>query len=276
MEKKSNKGKISLLIGLALLLIAGGIGFFFIQAHQLAIENAKATAMAQSNATATIAAYTAATNTAQQKFVTATAANATATATGFQNLYKNASSGAPALDDPLSDNNKGFGWIEGTNNDGGTCAFTGGAYHVSQSNTQYFNYCVASSDFSNFVFEVQMKIIKGDAGGVIFRADTTSNKFYVFDVGQDGTYEIFSCTANSCDHTLTSGTSTVIKQGLNQTNLIAVIAQGSIIGLYVNHQLIDHVDDRTYSSGQIGVIALPYRSGNPTEVSYNYAKVWIV
>ena len=231
--------------------------------------------MAKTNATATIAAYSAATNTALLKGFTATAVNATATATGFQNLYNNASSGAPALDDPLRDNSKGYSWSESTNNVGGACAFTGGAYHVSQSNTNYFNYCAASTNFSNFVFEVQMKIIKGDAGGVIFRAHTKDNKFYVFYAGQDGSYEIFFCAANTCS-TLTTGTSSAIKQGLNQTNFIAVIAQRSTIGLYVNHQLINHLDDSTYSSGQIGVIALPYRSGNPTEVAYNNAKVWIV
>jgi hypothetical protein len=257
-------------------LIASGIGFFFFHAHQVAIDNATATALARTNATATTAAYTAATNTAQQKVVTATAANATATATGFQNLYNNASSETPVLDDPLHDNSKGYSWTDGNNNYGGACAFTGGAYHVSQSNTQYFNYCAASSNFNNFVFEVQMKIIKGDAGGVIFRADTSSNKFYAFYVGQDGTYQLFLCAGKDCTNSLLYSTTTVSKHGLNQTNLIAVIAQGSTIGLYVNHQLIDHVNDSTYSSGQIGLIALPYSSGNPTEVVYNNAKVWIV
>ena len=120
-----------------------------------------------------------------------------------------------------------------------------------------------------------MKIIKGNAGGVIFLAHTVDNKFYVFYAGQDGSYEIFFCAASTCT-TLTTGNSSAIKQGLNQNNLIAVIAQRSTIGLYMNHQLIDHLDDSTYSSGQIGVIALPYKSGSATEVAYNNAKVWIV
>jgi len=152
MEDTRIKGKIILLIGLAFLLIASGTGFFFlVHAHQVATDNANATAVAKTNATATTAAYSAATNTALLKGFTATAVNATATATGFQNLYNNATSGTPALDDPLRDNSKGYSWIEGTNNDGGACTFTGGAYHVSQSNTKYFNYCAASTNFSTIV-----------------------------------------------------------------------------------------------------------------------------
>jgi len=125
-----------------------------------------------------------------------------------------------------------------------------------------------------------MKIIKGDGGGIILRANTSNNDFYVFLVGQDGSYQLFLCAVNDCNNTKLSGTSSAIKQGLNQTNLIAVIAQKSTIGLFVNHQLIDSVNDNTYSSGLIGVIAIPglpsASNGHPTEVVYSNAKVWTV
>jgi serine/threonine protein kinase len=273
-----SKPKFMVLMGLTLLVVSS-IGFF-----SLVHANQVATTTANAHATATTAAVnassTAVLSTATVRALTPTA-NATATVTGLQNAYYNAMHRPPALDDPLRDNSKSNNWVVAINTpSGGTCAFEGGAYHVSESDTNFFQYCTAGPSFSNFVFEVQMKIIKGYAGGVIFRADTSNKTFYVFVVGQDGTYQLFLCAASRCNNDILSSSSPAIKLGLNQTDLIAVIAQGSTIGLYVNHQLIDNVDDNTYSTGQIGVIAFPvgesYGPTGPTEVVYSNAKVWTV
>ncbi len=72
--------------------------------------------------------------------------------------------------------------------------------------------------------------------------------------------------------TLTSNSSSAIKTGLNQSNLIAVVANGSTLDLFVNGQKIDSVLDSTYSHGQIGVVA--DATNNQTEVVYSNAKVW--
>ena len=64
----------------------------------------------------------------------------------------------------------------------------------------------------------------------------------------------------------------MINTGLNQSNLIAAVASGSTIDLYVNLHHIDSVSDSTYTSGQIGVVA--FSTGDPTEVAFNNAKVW--
>jgi serine/threonine protein kinase len=274
-----SRAKFMALMGLTLLMVSS-IGFFsLVHANQVATIHVNATTTANVHASATNAAVdassTAALSTATVYALTPTV-NATATVIGLQNVYNNAMHRPPALDDPLHDNSKSNSWEEAINSGSGTCAFKSGAYHVSESDPKYFQYCTGPS-FSNFVFEVQMKIIKGDAGGVIFRADTSNNDFYVFLVGQDATYQFFLCTSTDCNKMLLNSISSAIKFGLNQTNLIAVVAQGSTIGLYVNHQLIDSADDNTYSSGQIGVIAYPYGgSGNPTEVVYSNAKVWTV
>jgi serine/threonine protein kinase len=263
------KAKVMALMGLTLFLVVyGGLSFLIVYDIQGATNHANATTPATATNIAINATRTAAVN-------ALTPANATATVTGLQNVYNNATRRPPALDDPLRDNSKSNSGEEAINTTGsGTRAFKGGAYHVSQSDPKYFQYCTGP-DFSNFVFEVKMKIIKGDAGGVIFRAYTSNNDFYLFVVGQDNTYQLYLCAANGCKNNIRSSVSPAIQPGLNQTNLIAVIAQGSTIGLYVNHQLLDNVDDNTYSSGQIGVIAYPWGgNGDPTEVVYSNAKVW--
>ncbi len=273
------KGRVILLIGLALLIIASGVAgiFYVVRSNQVATANAHATATtaarnaastAEVNATGT--AYTASFNAT----ATTVAANATGTATTYQDLYNSATSGTPALSDPLSDNSNGNGWSEGTGSNY-ACVFAGGAYHASDSQKNNFLYCDApSTDFRDFAYQVQMKIIKGDAGGVIFRANATNNTDYVFSVGQDGSYELFVCPpkATKCNSALLSGSSGAINQGLNQTNVVAVVVKGNTITLYVNQQKIDSVTDNTFSHGQIGVIA--YDITGPTEVVYNNAKVW--
>ena len=184
--------------------------------------------------------------------------------------------GTLALYDPLRDNNSDYGWEVGNDNQGGSCGFTGGTLHVSEAITGHNFLCPVSRDFSNFAFEVQMMIIKGDAGGLVFRVNNAGNKFYSFIVGQDGSYilGLYVNTNGNYSRPLVSGTSSAIHQGLSQTNVIAVVAKGNTITLYANRQQIASVTDSNYSHGQVGVVAYPFNAS--TEVVYSNAKVWIL
>ncbi len=130
-------------------------------------------------------------------------------------------------------------------------------------------------DFSNFTFEVQMRILKGDGGGIIFRAaKQVADKFYDFVISPDGNYWTVRANVSSFQGLGQSGFSSAIKQGINQTNVIAVVAQGSSIDLYVNHRKVDSANDSTFSHGGVGFIAGINGNGNPTEVVFSNAKVW--
>ncbi len=180
--------------------------------------------------------------------------------------------GTLVLNDPLSDNSQGYGWdVYPTNSIGGACQFTGGAYYVSASQAGYSNFCLASkSAFSNFAFEVQMRIIQGDCGGIIFRFQHINNGiFYYFEVCQIGTYTLWKSYS---DKLIDTASSAAIHTGLNQSNSIAVVANGGTLDLYVNNQKIDIISDSTYSQGEIGV-ETSYQTG-PTEVAFSDAKVW--
>jgi putative ATPase len=198
-----------------------------------------------------------------------------ATATAIASNYP--FSNSPILNDPLSHGNDNNLWDEITQTNDG-CKFTAGAYHVYENDKNTFFDCIAKANnlgnLSNFTYEVQMTILKGDCGGIIFRADDLNTKLYLFDVCQDGTYLLSLYVDNIISHikTLKDSSSSLIKQGLNQSNLLAVVARGQSITLYVNNQPIDQVSDKTYSSGQIGFVAYPYN--NPTEVAYNNVRVW--
>ncbi len=176
---------------------------------------------------------------------------------------------SPVLTDPLQDNSKGNNWEEDTSN--GDCMFIHRAYDIK---TTRMEWCPAMTmDFTNFIYEVQMKIVAGDGGGIAFRIDPKSEQhYYYFAINQDGSYSV-----QADDIMLASGSSSAIHRGLNQTNLTAAVVHGGIIELYVNLQRVAVVSavlgSITYTHGQIGVIVTPSGS-HQTEVIFQNAKVW--
>lgn len=260
-----SKSRTILLIGLALLVVASGLGLsYIIYTNQIAATQAEDIATTQANATDT--AQTNATATAQA-IATATASVVAANPDPYP-----PGGGTLALYDPLRNESIGSGWDTGSIN----CTFTGRAYQVSAINIDHSQYCTArSTDFSYFAFEVQMNILQGDVGGMIFRADAANNSYYIFFVGRNGYYSLFACKSNICNSLLVSKFSPAIKQGLNQSNTIAVVATGTTITLYVNGKQLASKQDSTFTHGQIGVLASPApNTSDLTEVAYTNVRVW--
>src|SRR5258708_24077106 len=103
---------------------------------------------------------------------------AEATVTALTGIYTQATSGTPTINDPMAqqDTNQ---WELDNKTGGGSCAFSNGSYHASMPQAGFFAPCYAqNSSFNNFSFQVQMTILKGDLGGLIFRSDCSS-KFYL-------------------------------------------------------------------------------------------------
>ena len=224
---------------LMLLLTSGGVLAFYANVGQASrITSTVTPAAVTSRATAT-----------------ARMAAATATALASQNPYP-PHKGKLAFYDPLGDNNGGHNWDELTDSNG-ACSFTDGAYHVSTFHPWYLQLCTEATNFSNFVYQVQMTIVAGEFGGIVFGVNGIHSQFYCLRLGQNGSYEFYLHAGNlgSGTQVLKSGTSAAIKSGLNQSNLIAVVVSGSDVDLYVNHQHITYLSDSSYSQGQLGVFA---------------------
>lgn len=189
--------------------------------------------------------------------------------------------GTLALDDPLQDNSKGYNWQETSDRYGESCAFTKGAYHAiakrpsGQTGGLLYSCAAESSNFDNFAFQVQMNIVQGDCGAIVFRAVPSNFQFYYFRVCVDGYYTLF-VYKNAQDIPSPSVgplASALVHTGLNQWNLITIVAKGNNIEFYVNQKKIDSVIDSTYSKGQIA-LAAEIQSSDLTEVIYSNAKVW--
>src|SRR5207248_658536 len=114
------------------------------------------------------------------------------------------------------------------------CAFKGNAYHSIVSKHGYVTLCYSeNSKLSNFVFQVQMIILKGDGGGIIFRSNEAGTKMYRFRIGQDGTYDLYASQGDNTANTLALSYSPAINKGPNQLNVLTVVANGININLYV-------------------------------------------
>lgn len=264
---RSPLGKI-LLIGLALLVILAGVGTVLAVNHsnQVAIDNQNATATTNTrNEQATTTARTQATVSAQ------------ATATYIASHFPFSSN--LKLDDPLSDNSKGYGWVEETNSQL-ACQFAGGTYHAVVLDPRYFTHCFGENTaFSDFTYQVQMVITKGDAGGVAFRSIQSGGAsvgYFAF-ITAEGEY-ILAARDTEEFKTLKQGTNPAIKKGYNQPNIVAIVARGNTFELYVNEQAVAKVTDSGYTQGRIGMTTAPLgdsdNPGNPTEAVFSNAKVW--
>lgn len=281
-EPGLSRGRAMLLAALALVAMLAGFSLILYSAvihpaqlHSqatataLAVLNAQAsqTARANAQASATAIANDNATATAQALAT----AQAVATSTALQNIYTQGTRGTPIFNDPLTyDANN---WTVAAANGGGGCSFSGGTYHSAVQQKGYYLPCIAqNTSFSNFAFQVTQTILKGDEGGIIFRADNVTSKGYLFSIKNDGSFTIFLTSDNSHSTNLDYGSSPAIHTGLNKSNMLTVVARGNQLYLYVNRQYVTNVTDNTYTSGQIGVFSAD--DSAPTDVAYTNAEVW--
>ncbi len=275
---RRNRLVVVLILVIVIVVIVGSGLAFYLGYYQSNQAHTSATQTAQTQVAAT--ARVAATGTAGIVQGTANAAaTSTAqiqgTALAYQSIYTNATRRTPVLDDPLSSPSLTSLWaVTLSSSSGGSCTFTGGSYHSTISNTGFFQPCYAlNTNYSNFAFQVNMTIVKGNLGGVLFRANSAHDRFYLFRAGTDGSFALYSYanTRGSQAVLLLNGSSPGLK-GLNQSNEITLIAQRSTMYFYLNRQYVGSVNNGAYSTGQIGVFA--ESSTNPTDVAFSHAKVW--
>lgn len=293
-RETASRGMLIFLGVLALILVVSGLGFiiFATTAQYQKNEHTQATTVAQTtiHARRTVQAYAQATaqafGTANANIyasatatngvsVTQTAAvnNVGATATANTGAFTQDTSGSATFTDPLSDSSNSNSWDTSNGTKASGCAFTTGDYHVIERQKGSFQPCLATStNFSDFLYEVQMTVDTGTQGGIVFRADGSQNSFYIFRIGIDGSYFLDLYNNATTASTLLTGYSAAITPGLGQQNTVAVIAVQNTLALYVNQQYVASLTDASLSSGEIGLTA--YDVSVPTEIEFSNAQVW--
>lgn len=213
---------------------------------------------------------------AQATVVAGIALTAHTQAMSPQEIYILATSRKPVIDDPLSSQKNNLWYVS---DEKGGCVFTDGSYHVRVSGRANIVKCNCAKSFSNFAFQVQMKIFSGDIGGLIFRANSSfiGPNYYFFGITYNGFY-IFGLAPEEDGQVLNTTPSSAIKKGKFQQNSLTVVAMNASMYLYINKQYVAMVSDSTYSSGNIGLAAnttFTDPNADPNaDVAFNNAQVW--
>src|SRR5205807_10232777 len=93
-------------------------------------------------------------------------------------------------------------------------------------------------DLSNFALEIQMAFVQGHVGGISFHENAEDQ--YTLLLHPNGSYEIDYVKIGEGVTSLVKGTTTAMKSGLKQTNLIALVVDNQNIDLYMNQHHVAH------------------------------------
>lgn len=160
-----------------------------------------------------------------------------------QQLYTTITSRPPAYSSGMSTQDSAQ-WDQSSG-----CSFANSAYAVSTPLLGNNIICLANAlSVTDFALQASITIRSGsnsDGGGLVFR--DAGGTDYLFGIGLDGSYNLSGTSVN--------GTSSALHTGLDQTNILTVIAQGNLIFLYANGQLLAQANDAASSHGQIGLMA---------------------
>lgn len=274
-RKRSGAITATIIIVLLALLIGSGL-FFYIGYYQPNQAHIAGTSTAQTQATN--AANSQASSTAQvvQGTVSAAAtstAQVQATAQAFQTIYTQATSGNPNISDSMNAQSARQ-WDELTSTVNGFCGFENGTYSSKMPTKGYFQPCFAqNTNLHNFAMQVDMTIIKGSTGGILFRGNDQSYKYYLFRIDVNGYYDLYLYAGSKGDQAkrLLHGATDLMKP-VNQANTLTLVAQNNKLFFYINQQYLDSISDGTYSSGKIGVFA--DSTSEATEATFANLKVW--
>ncbi|WP_220207790.1 hypothetical protein [Reticulibacter mediterranei] len=181
-----------------------------------------------------------------------------------QYIFDHVTATTPAI------NNVSNEWNTGSRPDV-DCIFTGGAYHIRVAPEKNWMFCMdAQNNYTDFIFQVQMSVIHGNGGGIIFRDDTAGN-FYSFTLTNSSQYSLFALNESGKGaKPLAFGRASAGKT----TSMLAVMAQGSKIAMFVDKHYIGSVDDTHSSTGTIGFTGNRFYGEDSIDVAFSNFQIW--
>ncbi|HEX7735959.1 MAG TPA: family 16 glycoside hydrolase, partial [Ktedonobacteraceae bacterium] len=276
---------------LAVLLIASVAGSYVLLTRQIAptptpIIQGTATgtnpannqSSPTANLTQTAQAGVNATGTASAQATASSVANATSTASAQANAtvgpLQTATAGQPDYQDSLKNgNNSTANWDENSQ-----CVFQSDGYHVLQSASGFKGCREQGKTYGNLALTVDVNIHNGDSGGIFFRLHTNligNYDGYLFEIDSQGRAKISYEQGTGINVLRDWQSTSLLKRGYNQTNLLQLIARGSTLSFYINGKYFVQFQN-SYDTGTtpatIGFLASA--EVNDTEVVYSNLKVY--
>jgi hypothetical protein len=193
-----------------------------------------------------------------------------------ETILSQATNGTPTFYDKLNDNTSGnlldIGAKPQTN---GSCMFETEGYLITSNSLKTSTSCLSAAHIlSDFTFQVNLKVIQGGEGGIVFHWSGLLNhyQFYYFFITKDGAYALIKHLSDGHNQYLSQSLSpiTAIARGPFQPNLVTIIVSGNAIDLYVNQQhLICVKDNSPLPAGKIG-----FSAGPSSETIFSNMMIW--
>ena len=187
-------------------------------------------------------------------------------------LYTAALNRRPLLSDPLAaiDANN---WTSA--NTQGTCTYDHTMLHAVSNQRNQLAICLAQAQkFSNIAYQATIHGYQGTLGGLIIRSDAKGQLLYLFGISPNNRYLLATSRPNDIEspRVIGGGISNAIK-GASQSNTLTIIAQHTMLYLYINGSYLMKINDTTASSGHIGLFV-----GDPNndtaDAHFSDVKVW--
>lgn len=224
---------------LVLLLVGGGVLF--------AMRQPGPTRATRSTSPAVQSAFSSATARSYQQTATATAGSSTSPPADLPVP----SAWHQVLNDPLTLSAHDSLWASG-----GLCQFQATAYEERSKGLNvcaHGGYSIAPSVYGDHYYRLDLSIQKGRQAGLVFRKRFTD--YYYFSITTTGQYSLsfHAGSSGGGERTLVAGNASMIHQGLNQWNTLAVLVRGTSFALAINGVQVNFVTDATRLRGILGV-----------------------
>lgn len=142
-------------------------------------------------------------------------------------------------------------------------AITNGTYRLinttNKEDIKYFYIGLAGKDLSEAAISVEVKVdlIEGatsfSGAGLLYRFDRNTRFYYALILHADQSYTFYSRNASGIKD-IYSGRSDSIRP--REYNKLAIVGCGSQLGIYINDDLAQTVEDTEHKSGDVGIIAM--------------------
>ncbi|GAB4561936.1 MAG: hypothetical protein Kow0047_09660 [Anaerolineae bacterium] len=149
------------------------------------------------------------------------------------------------------------------------------ALHVSVTSDQWVAWSRSDLELSDFYAEIDVVRLAGPAdseAGLIFRYQDVDN-FYFFAVNGLGAYNLLLRRDGEWDSLTGWVDSDAVRTGVWQNNHLGVLADGPVIALLVNDQLVQVIEDGSVESGILALAAGTFDEGG-LEIAFDNLDLW--
>jgi hypothetical protein len=143
--------------------------------------------------------------------------------------------------------------------------FEDGEFHLTVYQPEYstWSYPDPPRDFADFALEVDARRVSGPLDnefGVLVRYQPETDEFYLFAISSNGFYSVQKYQANEWQKLVDWTESTAILQG-EDVNRLRVTGQGDKMRFFVNGEPLTQVEDASFRSGSVGLLASTNEKG---------------